>query len=25
VPGPVDAKILEEHVVPLLPPAKKEA
>ena len=24
-PGPVDSKILEEHVVPLLPPAKKEA
>lgn len=24
-PGPVDAKILEEHVVPLLPPTKKEA
>jgi len=24
-PGPVDKKILEEHVVPLLPPTKKEA
>ena len=24
-PGPVDAKILEEHVVPLLPPTKKAA
>ena len=24
-PGPVDSKILEEHVVPLLPPTKKEA
>jgi cytochrome c biogenesis protein CcmG, thiol:disulfide interchange protein DsbE len=25
IPGPVDTKILEEHVVPLLPPTKKEA
>jgi cytochrome c biogenesis protein CcmG, thiol:disulfide interchange protein DsbE len=25
IPGPVDARILEEHVVPLLPSAKKEA
>ena len=24
-PAPVDAKILEEHVTPLLPPSKKEA
>jgi DsbE subfamily thiol:disulfide oxidoreductase len=24
-PGPVDAKMLEEHVAPLLPPTKKEA
>lgn len=24
-PGPVDAKILEEHVAPLLPPREKEA
>ena len=25
IPGPVDAKILEEHVAPLLPPKEKEA